>query len=273
MAQSAVEVANAALSKLGSNKFITTLADGTVESIACNDRLDVCKRALLRMHPWNFAMKRASLTPTWIAISNVVDNGSTLCRVTSAAHGRATGDRVSIEGVTGCTGNGTWTVTVINATTLDLQGSVFSGTYIASALDQLTQAPAFDYEYMLALPADCLRVWRVDDIMYNVDYQVEGRTIVSHSYPVELRYIYDVTDYTAMDIMFYECLAAYLAWDICYRIGKSSQMKQQLWEDIFNPRTGILPKSRFTDATENPNELLGADDWILSRRTETVSWV
>lgn len=274
MPQSAVEVANAALSKLGSNKFITTLTDGTVESIACNDRLDVCKRVLLRMHPWNFAIKRKIVEPTWIAISNMVDNGSTLCRVTTTAvHGRATGDHVTVEGVTGCTGNGTWLVTQINTTQLDFVGSRFSGTYVASALDQLTQAPNFDYEYLLPLPTDCLRVYRVDDMMYDVDYRIEGRAIVSHSASADLRYIYDVTDYTTMDALFYECLAAYLAWDICYRIDQSSQLKQQLWDDIFNPRTGLLPKSRFTDATEDPNEKLEANDWILSRQRESVSWV
>lgn len=273
MPQSAVETANAALSKLGSNKFIATLGDGATESIAVNDRLDICKRALLRMHPWNFAIKRKSLDAVWIAISNVVNNGSGLCRVTSAAHNRATGDRVTIEGVTGTPGNGTWVVTVINQTTLDLVDSVFSGTYVASATDQLTQAAIFDYEYVLALPADLLRVYRVDDLVYDVDYRVEGRTIISHSEPVELRYIYDVTDYTAMDILFYECLAAYLAWDISYRITQSSTLKQQLWDDLFNPRTGILPKGRFIDATEDPNQKLEAEEWIQSRGSAVSTWV
>ncbi len=66
-------------------------------------------------------------------ISNVADNGSGLCRVTvNSTTGWTTGDTVTIAQVT-TTGtlasrvNGSWTVTVIDGTHADLQGSSFSG--------------------------------------------------------------------------------------------------------------------------------------------------
>ena len=63
-------------------------------------------------------------------VTNIVNNGSGLFRVTSAAHGLSTGVRTVIAGAGGVsTANGNWVVTVIDANTFDLQGSTFAGTY------------------------------------------------------------------------------------------------------------------------------------------------
>jgi hypothetical protein len=64
-------------------------------------------------------------------ITNAVNNGSGLVRITSAAHGyTGTTTRINVEGVGGVTAaNGTWQITVIDANTFDLVGSTFSGTY------------------------------------------------------------------------------------------------------------------------------------------------
>jgi len=65
-----------------------------------------------------------------VSISNAANNGSGLIRITSAAHGRTTGEKIFISGVIGTTeANGGWIVTVIDATTLDLQSSTFTNTY------------------------------------------------------------------------------------------------------------------------------------------------
>lgn len=64
-------------------------------------------------------------------VSNVTNNGSNLFRITtSGAHSRSTGDRVTLASIGGTpNANGNWTITVINSTTFDLQGSTFAGTY------------------------------------------------------------------------------------------------------------------------------------------------
>lgn len=65
------------------------------------------------------------------AITNCVDNGGGLIRVTCVAHGGTTGQSGwVIAGVLGTTeANGTWTITVIDADTFDLQGSTFVNPY------------------------------------------------------------------------------------------------------------------------------------------------
>lgn len=65
-------------------------------------------------------------------ISNAVDNGSGLIRITATGHGFTTGDGIGIYGVTGTTeANAVWVITVIDANTFDLQGSAFSNAYVS----------------------------------------------------------------------------------------------------------------------------------------------
>lgn len=72
---------------------------------------------------------------TAIAVTAGADNGSGLIRLTITSNtSLATGDTVVISGITGTGGfdtasNGARTVTVINSTTIDLQGTTFVGTY------------------------------------------------------------------------------------------------------------------------------------------------
>ena len=68
-------------------------------------------------------------------ITNVVDNGSGLCRVTITAHRYSTGFDVTTTNVQGVPGaNGTFLITVIDANTFDLIGSKFSGAYVSGGI-------------------------------------------------------------------------------------------------------------------------------------------
>ncbi len=60
MAVSAVEICNNALIKLGSNT-ITSLTDDTKPARLCNKMYTIMRDDLLRAHPWNFAIGRATL--------------------------------------------------------------------------------------------------------------------------------------------------------------------------------------------------------------------
>ena len=60
MATSFVQIANRALTYLGAST-ITALSDDTKEARACNRLYEQTRDQLLRDHPWNFAIFRASL--------------------------------------------------------------------------------------------------------------------------------------------------------------------------------------------------------------------
>ncbi|CAB4182773.1 Tail tubular protein Gp11 [uncultured Caudovirales phage] len=62
MASSLTEIANSALVKLGQSS-IMSIDDGSVVANICKGRIDAVRRLVLRMHPWNCAIDRASLAP------------------------------------------------------------------------------------------------------------------------------------------------------------------------------------------------------------------
>jgi hypothetical protein len=60
MADSPVQICNAALLKIGAER-INALNENNKRARFCNERYDGLRKEVLRAHPWNFAMKRASL--------------------------------------------------------------------------------------------------------------------------------------------------------------------------------------------------------------------
>lgn len=70
------------------------------------------------------------LASTSTAVTNCVNNGAGLPRITHASHGYQTGDYVYVEGVTGTTGaNGSWKITVVGTNTYDLVGASFNSAW------------------------------------------------------------------------------------------------------------------------------------------------
>lgn len=62
MAQSVTGIANRALQLLGAGTILN-LTDNTPEARECTRAYDYCRRAELRKHIWNFAIKRVQLAP------------------------------------------------------------------------------------------------------------------------------------------------------------------------------------------------------------------
>lgn len=63
MSVSKVDICNFALQEIGEESIIS-LSDDTVQAQQCNLRYDTVRRAMLEMHPWNFALTRQSLALT-----------------------------------------------------------------------------------------------------------------------------------------------------------------------------------------------------------------
>lgn len=58
-----VDICNSALIKIGIEK-ITSLSENTRQAQLCNEQYEKNRKMLLREHPWNFAIKRATLVAT-----------------------------------------------------------------------------------------------------------------------------------------------------------------------------------------------------------------
>lgn len=77
-----------------------------------------------------------AIAPGALTITGAADNGSGLVRITVADTSTlTTGDVKTISAVGGVTAaNGTWTITVVNGTTFDLDGSTFAGVYTSGGI-------------------------------------------------------------------------------------------------------------------------------------------
>jgi hypothetical protein len=90
----------------------------------------------------------------WGAITGAVSGTGGVIRITRTAHGGNTGDRFWVESLAGVTNNGavvrgSFVVTVVDANTLELQSTVFGGTYVSGtgrAARGLAPAASINYQ-------------------------------------------------------------------------------------------------------------------------------
>lgn len=120
--------------------------------------------------------------PTALTITNAANNGSGLIRLTysgTASPTIATGDIIAVSSVSGTTeANGSWVVTVISSSSLDLQGSTFTNTYTSGG--QIQQDVGF-----AALPSDYLGWSRVTSTgVPTVDLEYVAPGIWDQEFPV-----------------------------------------------------------------------------------------
>lgn len=260
MATNSVEIANNALTVVGTRR-ITALSDTSKEGRVCNDNYDISRKACLRLHPWNFAVKRVVLTAT--VINNAVTSAGLIKITTATAHGYITGDQVTVLQVIGTDeANGNWTVTVVNSTNFTLDGSTFANAYVSGGYTTLY--PKFDFNFTFSLPSDFIRVHTLDDtktILGKSDYQIDAMGLVTDFPIINARYVYNITDTTKFDPLFDELFAHHLAAKIVYKLT-SSDTERERCEKLLKEK---MQQARFVDSTDNPSEVLDGDVWIRSR--------
>lgn len=120
--------------------------------------------------------------------------------------------------------------------------------------------PLFDDTNYFTLPSDFVRLLPPND--YNLDWKIEGKRIAtSDGAPLNIRYIYAVTDPNEMDSLFREVLACNIAAEICERLTQSNTKLQLIRDD----RKRLLAEARRTNAIENISQELPEDDWVAVR--------
>lgn len=259
MAASNIVICNSALTAIGTRR-ITSLSDPSREARVCNDNYDLCRLAVLRMHPWNFAATKVILSST--PITGAVTSGG-LIKITAASHGYITGDYVTVDQVQGTTeANGQWTVTVVDANNFTLNGSTFTNTYSTGGVT--TKAPKFGFKFSYPLPSDFIRVIGVQDnkqLLGPGEYDVASGSFGADSATLYLRYVKNVTDTTVFDPLFDEALALYLAHKLCYKLTGSEAEKDRLFRDLGK----CMERARFVDSVDEPAPVIDDDEWLRSR--------
>lgn len=121
-------------------------------------------------------------------------------------------------------------------------------------------APAFDYDNYFTLPADCVRILPPNEA--GLDWHLEGRKIATDdSAPLNLVYVYDVTDPNEMDPLFRQALGINLALKTCKKLTGSNQLKLELQEELKT----VLAEAKATNAIENIADEFPEDTWITVR--------
>ncbi len=259
-----LDIANMALSLIGSANRLTVL-DGTApeENRQCHLHYEATRDAMLRAHPWNFAIKRTRLITQAESAKTVT--GATQANpvvLTVASHGYSDGDRVRVASVGGMTqiNDREFTIDVLTSNTFSLLDENGTSHAAYTSVGTVTKIPAFDYSYWFALPSDCLRVLSVGDDLY--EYKIEGGRLLYNSDEADLKYVAQITDTTAFDSQFVQLLALALAVKISVKLTDNANLKESLKADLRD----MLREARAFDGQEGGTpDGLYADAWIVSR--------
>lgn len=119
--------------------------------------------------------------------------------------------------------------------------------------------PVTEYAYSFALPVDFIRLLEVGP--FEDHYRVEGKLLLTDSSSLEVKYIKDAP-IADLDELCLEAIAAYLGWDICYKITQSSEAKQEAWRAFKT----IMPVAKSVDAQEERDQEIEANLFLDSRR-------
>lgn len=127
------------------------------------------------------------------------------------------------------------------------------------------EAPAFGPANSFTLPSDFLKLMPPDkDQHYNtLDWQVEGKKILTDVVaPLDIRYIYRVTDPNEMDSLFREAFAMRLAEQLCEPLTQSNTKIQLIAADYDKAIEDARKADAFEEVAIEPPE----DTWISIRQ-------
>lgn len=127
-------------------------------------------------------------------------------------------------------------------------------------LQQDTETPLFDFSYQYTLPADYIRIFRLENDRQR--YKVKGRKIHTNASSVKIEYIKKETDTTLYDPLFVAAVATRLASILAYPIAGSESRSATLLEEYRD----ILKEAKRRDGQEGTPEDLSADLWVDSRQ-------
>lgn len=262
MAVTEVSICNMALSRVG-HTTITALSDANDAARQCNLHYEPSRDALLRSHPWNFAVKRTRLiTQAETAKTITGATKANPCVITAASHGYSDGDRVKIETVGGMTeiNDRYFTINVLTTSTFELVGENSTSYTTYTSGGTATKVPASTFDYWFTLPTDCLRVIRVDDDLYT--WKNENGRILYNDDEADLIYIAKITDPTVFDAQFVDLLAQKIAAEIAVKLTDNANLAANLWQVFGNKQREARSFDGLDGGTPDGIE---ADAWINSR--------
>lgn len=121
--------------------------------------------------------------------------------------------------------------------------------------------PAFGYANQFELPADFLRVLEVGQAGIQIDYLVEGRSILADATSLQLRYVYLNEVENTWDASLVALLTLGMAAAMAYPITQSAALQAS-----FEQKLAMAKKvARAVDGQEDPPQTLGDERLYAAR--------
>lgn len=206
-------------------------------------------------HPWNFNTKRATLFAYQLPASDITLDSSVVGPATVTDTNSVFLPTDVGREIRAVSGGGVGEITAFTAAdevTIDITSGFSSLTYLSTEWRLYYPFPVWDdgnASRQIAVPADCLRIWRIQD---NTDYQVEQGYIVVARDSLNCRYSRQEPDTTLLPRQVVLTVATFLA-----AIMAEPITGQNAKGDFFLKKYQVqLQRAKGIDAQEGTPELL-----------------
>ena len=222
-----VSICNMALRLIGATR-ITSITASSEEARVLNDIWTDTLDEVLAAHPWNFAIKRATLTElggtveTWTAsgTTNVWQAALTTEPARVEFDGTEGTEKTSVAACTSAR-DWYWASDVLYAYSTSDPDTAY--TTISALIAE------FEYDHAYDLPSDCLRLIRMEES--DSDFVREGARIFADEDECKIQYIARITDETTYTPAFITAFAARLAAEIAYPLTNSATVVKAMYEN------------------------------------------
>lgn len=274
-----VDIANAALIALGQST-ITALTDENENARRCDAVFDIVRDDLLVKHPWNFAIKRATLveitksdpdlwlTETDYVVDDEVEFNSVhyTCLIANTSTDFAA-DLAALK----------WETTTdwVTATSYAVGGKIYhtgvaytcvtphtSGTFatdLAAVKWVLSIDPEYDYTYAYRLPTDVLRVLSMSG---DYEHKIEGGYLYTDETTAQIKYIAQITDPDDFDSAFVTAFVAQLAATLALAITNNRNITADVKAEAKEKKIEALGTDAQGGGTADEPK---CDEWINAR--------
>lgn len=124
----------------------------------------------------------------------------------------------------------------------------------------ITSTPVFEYAKAYQLPADCLRVFKMeDDEVY--PWRVEGKVIVTDNPSCKIKYVRSNVAVADYPDDFGDALAGAIAVELSYALSSDNALRRE----VAAFASQALRTARTTNAQEGTGDRFYADEWLHSR--------
>lgn len=148
-------------------------------------------------------------------------------------------------------------------------------------LSQHATAPLFEYAYAYTLPSDFIRLVEIYDVTtgtyisyahpdasYQIEWHEGFRSIITSRSPLQVRYVFDLTDTTLMSSSMQKAIAAKLAARLAKRLTGQSNLVASM-EAMYQH---VLGEAGLEEGEQRPLEHIPHGTWTRARFQYPRDW-